>query len=217
VLRALAPIVLMGAAAIACMLPPDATESADAPAPNSPADLAGDVSRPDPTAPPLALRDADGEEFDPVRSSAAVATVFVFVRSDCPISNRYAPTVRRLAEEFGPRGVAFWLVYADPDETEESIEAHREAYDFGAPSASDVHHDLVRWTGASVTPEAVVFVPGHGVVYRGRIDDRYVAFGQARQSPTRSDLLEVLERTLDGDPPAFHTAVAIGCAIRRIS
>jgi hypothetical protein len=40
--------------------------------------------------------------------------VLVFVRTDCPISNRYAPELRRLQDRFAPRGMAFWLVYPDP-------------------------------------------------------------------------------------------------------
>jgi tetratricopeptide (TPR) repeat protein len=48
-------------------------------------------------------------------------TVLVFTRTDCPISNRYAPELRRLGERFARRGVFFRLVYADPTETRNNL------------------------------------------------------------------------------------------------
>src|SRR5437879_13737162 len=43
-------------------------------------------------------------------------TVLLFVRTDCPISNRYAPELIRLNKEFSSSAV-FYLVYADPANT----------------------------------------------------------------------------------------------------
>src|ERR1700729_1688584 len=45
------------------------------------------------------------------------ARVFIFVRTDCPITNRYAPELQRLSEAFAADAVQFWLVYPDPSET----------------------------------------------------------------------------------------------------
>src|SRR5258705_11944192 len=42
--------------------------------------------------------------------------VCLFTRTDCPVSNSYAPEVRRIYEKFSPRGGGFYLVYPDPDE-----------------------------------------------------------------------------------------------------
>ena len=40
-------------------------------------------------------------------------TVLVFTTTDCPISNRYAPEIQRLATKFGDRA-KFVLVYPVP-------------------------------------------------------------------------------------------------------
>ena len=40
--------------------------------------------------------------------------VLLFIRTDCPISNRYAPDLERLYERFAPQGVEFRLVYPEP-------------------------------------------------------------------------------------------------------
>src|SRR5689334_201117 len=45
------------------------------------------------------------------KTAEAKLIVCLFTRTDCPISNSYAPEVRRMYEKFSPRGVAFYLVY----------------------------------------------------------------------------------------------------------
>ena len=59
--------------------------------------------------------DLDGKLVDPFESPAGTkATVLLFVSTDCPISNRYAPDVRKLYDTYKKDGVAFWLVYPNP-------------------------------------------------------------------------------------------------------
>src|SRR5207249_9516148 len=55
----------------------------------------------------------------PFELASAKVFVFIFVSTDCPISNRYAPEIRRVEGKFAPAGVRFWLVYPDPDRSEE--------------------------------------------------------------------------------------------------
>ena len=166
--------------------------------------------------PAVEVLDLEGRPFDPLHEGQAAVRVLFFVRADCPISNRYAPEVARLVERFAPQGVAFWTVYPDPDETAESIREHLASYAYPSAALRDVEHRLVELTGAEVTPEAAVFVAGQGLVYRGRIDDRYVTFGRSRQQPMRHDLEEVLEAALDGRALQARTAPAVGCAIRQL-
>ncbi|MBV8808725.1 MAG: redoxin domain-containing protein, partial [Acidobacteriaceae bacterium] len=59
------------------------------------------------------VTDVTGAIRDPF-STHARARVFLFVRTDCPITNRYAPELQRLAQEFKGDGVDFWMVYPDP-------------------------------------------------------------------------------------------------------
>ena len=67
---------------------------------------------------PLARSDVvvpslDGVMVSPLGSTADI-TVLMFVTTDCPIANRYAPEIRRIYEEFS-EGVTFWLVYISDD------------------------------------------------------------------------------------------------------
>ena len=143
-------------------------------------------------------------------------TVLVFTRTDCPISNRYAPELRRLGQRFAGHGVAFRLVYVDPAETPAAIREHARAYGLGTDVLRDPRHELVRLAGATVTPEAAVFVAapaGPRLVYRGRIDDRAVDIGRTRPQPRTRDLADALEALATGHAPALRTTTAVGCAI----
>ena len=160
----------------------------------------------------LNLTSLSGERVDPL-ADAESPSVFLFMRSDCPISNRYAPELRRLHEAFSSRGVRFWLVYVDPQEAAESIRRHAEEYQVPGEILRDPHHHLVRLTGARVTPEAAVFDAGGRLVYRGRIDDRYPDFGKARAKPNRRDLKLALEAVLNGERVAEPETRAVGCFI----
>jgi len=166
----------------------------------------------------LELRDAEGKLVRPFDRHDVKAIVFIFTRTDCPISNRYAPELHRLGEEYAARQVAFWLVYPDPATSRDSVRKHHEDYHYSFPALLDPDHRLVKLSGARVTPEAAVYVPGDAgsgrLVYRGRIDDRFVDFGKMRPSPTRRDLEDVLTKVINGAPiPATQTTPAVGCFI----
>ena len=161
----------------------------------------------------VSLLDLDGRPIGLLGSTDAQASVFLFVRSDCPISNRYAPELRRLATKFAPRGVAFYLIYPDPLESPDMIRAHIRDYNYPGTPLRDPDHRLVRITEARVTPEAAVYTPDNRLVYRGRIDDWYVDFGKPRAAATTHDLEDALEAVLGGRPVAGARTTAVGCFI----
>jgi hypothetical protein len=159
----------------------------------------------------LALPTLGGKKVDPFRHRGTKAVVFVFTRTDCPISNRYAPEVERLYEKF--RGeVDFWLVFVDRAEPAAAIGRHVREYGYRFGAILDRKHELVKLSQATVTPEAAVFA-GERLIYRGRIDDRYIAYGKARLVPARHDLEEVLDAVAAGRPVDARTTRAIGCFI----
>ena len=164
-------------------------------------------------APTVELLDLDGEPVDPFAQDDAAVSVFIFTRTDCPISNRYAPELKRIHETFSSRGVRFVLVYPDPAETPEVIARHLEDFDYPFEALRDPRHALVSLTGARVTPEAAVFDSEGRHVYSGKIDDLYIDFGKRRSAPTTRDLAQALTATLDGLPVAEARTTAVGCFI----
>jgi len=142
------------------------------------------------------------------------AIVFLFTSTDCPISNRYAPEIKRVATEFAGKGIVFRLVYPNPADEAAAIHAHMTAFSYaGAVEAlRDPAHALVKFTKATVTPEAAV-VAGGRVVYRGRIDDRHVDLGLERPAPTQHDLADALSAVIAGQRVPHATTRAVGCFI----
>ena len=76
---------------------------------------------------------------------ALAMTVLLFVSMDCPVSNRYAPEIKRLHDEFAPRGVRFRLVYPNPLDDEAAIGRHLRDFAYPPIAQRDRDHALVRW------------------------------------------------------------------------
>lgn len=159
--------------------------------------------------------DLAGKPEDPFASHAA-ATVLLFVRTDCPITNRYAPELQRLAQKFKTRSVAFWLVYPDPDEAPRHIEDHMHEYGFPGHPLRDPHHVLVHEAHATVAPEAAVFNASGKLMYHGRIDDRYVDIGKTRPAAQVHDLEDAINAVLSGKSIAHPETRAVGCSLADI-
>jgi len=155
-----------------------------------------------------------GRLVSPLQTSpAAKAVVLLFISTECPYSNRSAPEIRRLHEAFEAKGVRFWLVYPNPAETPAIIHAHVKAFGYPDIAVRDVRHELVKMAHPTVTPEAAVFNAQGLLVYRGRIDDRFIELGRERPAATKHDLEDALVRTLEGKPVMPATTQAFGCFI----
>lgn len=155
----------------------------------------------------------DGTRVAPFAPAAGVeATVLLFVMTDCPISNRYAPEVRRLHDEFAG-AVRFWLVYVDAHRPAGALREHHASFGYPFAALRDAAGALAALAGATVTPEAAVFDAAWRMVYRGRIDDRFVAFGVARRAPRTRDLRDRLSRIVAGETLSFSETRAVGCYI----
>ncbi len=154
----------------------------------------------------------DGKTVDPFKSPEGRIVVLFFVRTDCPISNRYVPAMQKLREKF--RGKAnFWLVYSDASETAARIRAHDEEFHLTIPALRDVHRELVKRSHATITPESAVFDSNGKLEYHGRIDNWYEDFGRSRSAPTTHELEDAIRNTLSGNRAIPDHADAVGCYI----
>jgi hypothetical protein len=166
-----------------------------------------------PPAAELRVLNVHGTEEHPFADQNARAFVFVFLRTDCPISNAYAPELQRLHERFATRGVAFWLVYLDRDETAAALQSHMKQYRLRVSALRDTKHLLVQFCAPQRTPEAVVFAGDFQKVYSGRIDNRFTDYGKQKERATKHDLADAIEATLDHRPVAQSRVPAVGCPI----
>jgi hypothetical protein len=158
-----------------------------------------------------------GLDGSPVEALAvppsARGVVLLFLSVDCPVSNRYAPELRRLRDHFTQRGFVFRHVYPNPRESARAIRVHAGAYGLLAEPIRDPAHSLVRRAGVTTTPEAAVFDAAGRRVYKGRLDDRFVSLGVMRAVPIRRELEAALEAVVAGATPEPPTGPAVGCFI----
>ena len=157
-----------------------------------------------------------GARLNELAPEGTRAVVLFFVATDCPVSNRLFPEMRRLRESFAGRGVRTWFVYPNVDETPAEVLAHQRAFDAGGEALQDPSGALVRLSSAVATPEMTVLVPdalGWHAVYSGRIDNQFVRLGLERPAATEHDGEEALSAVLDGKTPKAATGQPVGCAI----
>ena len=162
----------------------------------------------------LEIRTVDGAVLRPFEPSAT-ANVLVFVATDCPISNGYAPELQRICRAYAPKNVSCMLLYEDAAVTADDVRQHLAEYRYtgGIAAAIDADGALARHAGVSVTPEVAVVDKRGAIRYRGRIDNRYEAFGRPRRVVTVHDLQQAIEAVVEGKPVAAAETTPIGCFI----
>ncbi len=156
--------------------------------------------------------DLEGKPFDPFRVAQGKVVVLIFVRTDCPVSNRYAPTIQQLSAQNGDKA-AFFLVYPGKKETAASIRRHDREFGYTLAALRDPQHVLVKQSHAQITPEAAVFDANRRLVYHGRIDNLYEDFGHARRSATTHELADAIEAAIAGKTLSGNAKPAVGCYI----
>lgn len=147
---------------------------------------------------------------DPFQASAGKPLVLFFLSIDCPISNRYAPTIQALAQKYEGRA-AFYLVYPAKAESTDAISAGVREYAYRLPWLRDPERVLVSKAQATITPEAAVFDANGKLQYHGRIDDLYQSISRTRRAPTQHDVEIALDQLLTRKPVAVHAQPAVGC------
>jgi hypothetical protein len=140
----------------------------------------------------------------------------VFLVSDCPIANSYIPELNRLYAEYKPRGVRLFVVQTDHEMTVDAAKTYAQEYQLQPAVVLDRNHEWVKRTGVKKSPEAAVLSPAGELLYIGRIDDRYIGFGQRREQVTTSDLRQALDEILADRPVSQPSVEAVGCDIPEI-
>ena len=85
--------------------------------------------------------------------------VIVFVGVECPISNRYAPEIGRIARDYAAKGVRVFLAFADPELDNPRVQKHTTEFypDVSSPPYLDRDRSLARAVGAKATPTAAIY------------------------------------------------------------
>lgn len=158
------------------------------------------------------LMDVEGRRHSQQEWRGKRAIVLFFIEAECPISNRYVPEMNRLAARYEAQGFGFYGVESDPSfATQRDARQRVREFDYQFPVLLDPAQQLARQTGVTLTPEAAVLSEAGGLLYRGRIDDRYASLARYRNRPTQEDLRLALDAIQAGQPAPVRFTRAIGC------
>jgi peroxiredoxin len=141
------------------------------------------------------------------------ATVFVFLSTECPISQQYARRLAELHHEFSDKGITFVAVF--PLRTDDFKSIGRFKTECGLPfsAKSDPQQKLALQLRAHVTPEAVVQTQTRQIIYQGAIDDWFFALGKHRPEPSQQYLRDAIRAFLANQPVLIQKTEAVGCFI----
>jgi peroxiredoxin len=159
------------------------------------------------------LRDTQGAAHTQAEFTGHKAVVLFFTTTDCPIANSYVPEMNRIHDAYAPRGVLFYAVQTDLTIPAADVAKYARDFHYAYPLLLDPSQLLVRFTGASITPQVAVLAPDGKLLYLGRVDDRVADFGKQRLQPTVVDLRDSLDAVIAGRPVPHATTKSIGCAI----
>lgn len=176
------------------------------------------VLKPGVTAPALpGLVDLEGRPFTWHGVERAPAVVLIVTRNHCPISQKYAPRIRKLVEEFAPRGVSFIAINPDSRKGEDlkGMQAHARQQGWRYPYLKDGHQRVTKAFGGTVTPQFFLLGAserggGRRVLYYGALDD------DLREERVQVQYLKLgLQAVLEGKPLEYEETLAVGCEILR--
>lgn len=139
-------------------------------------------------------------------------TVYVFLNTECPISQQYARTLSVLSRQYAS-SVQFVALFPSKTDIPRLIRAFSADYNLTFSGKPDRGAKLARKLSARVTPEAVVLDAMGQIRYRGAIDNWYVTLGKHRSDATELYLQRALDALIAGKVVDVEKTDAVGCLI----
>ncbi|MBA3935877.1 MAG: redoxin domain-containing protein [Planctomycetes bacterium] len=146
------------------------------------------------------------------QNDARHVRAFIFLGSECPISQTLVPTLNRLVAAYQAQGVELFGVWSDPSVTRAEAAAHFTEWQVAFPVLHDSARMLREELKPTHVPEAFVLSEDGRLIYRGAIDNSYQEPGHRRTNVEKHFLADALRAALDGTPPLVAQTPAVGCA-----
>ena len=125
----------------------------------------------------------------------AQAVVLYFNSTECPVTNRYLPALKRLKGELASEGVLVVAINSNQHDSPEDIQKHATEYELTFPVLQDPQGKVARSLAVTRTAEAFVLDRQFKLRYRGVIDDRFER-GVTRPKATKTFLADALDSVL---------------------
>lgn len=164
--------------------------------------------------PAFTLTDSEGIEHPVPAADAPPATVIVQTCNHCPYVIAWNPRLRKLAEEYQPRGVRFLAVGSNdaeryPADSPERIAQFVRDQRWPIPYGHDASQEVARALGSERTPEVFVLDGKQRLAYHGAPDADH-------EDPSQDAawVRAALEAVLDGRPVERAETPPRGCSVK---
>lgn len=153
-------------------------------------------------------------EFDYYRRDEGVKAIVLFIQGNgCPLVRKRIPELRRLRDEFQPKGVLFGMLNANPQDEREDIREEAQDFEIDMPILKDDRQLAAGMLQVERTGEALLIDPKtRRVVYRGPIDDR-LTYQKEKAEASEHYLNDAIQAFLSGAEIAPVRIEAPGCLI----
>jgi len=146
----------------------------------------------------FSLQDHLGKSHELFRHTQDRAIVLIFTSTGCPIVQKSAPKIKALRDQFGPKGVIFWLVNSNTEDDAKIIADEARDFQIDLPILLDREQSVARAFNATRTAEVICIQPKTWkVFYRGAIDDQ-LGYGTEKSQATQKYLENALSNFLAG-------------------
>lgn len=162
------------------------------------------------TLPGSRYTDVFGKSVNLAHSQPA-GMVFIFLNTECPISNALVPELNRLAALATKNHIEFYGVLSDPTVTRTAAQKHSHDYQITFPVIFDASGALATALEPAVTPHAFLVDPHGKILYSGRINDSYASVGNPRNVTTSNDLQDAMTAVAAGKAPLTASTPPVGC------
>jgi peroxiredoxin len=159
----------------------------------------------------FSLQDYNGNSHSLLDYKDSVATVILFIATECPVSNAYNERMENIFKEYGPKGFTFLGINSNKAEFVDRIKEHAEDNNLTFPILKDEKNVIADMFEASVTPEVYVLNSGFDILYHGRIDN-----SRNESEVVSKDLENTLDEIYLGNEVTKKETKAFGCTIKRI-
>ncbi len=143
---------------------------------------------------------------------------FVFLSTECPISNGYLTLLSEIRTKITRtgKGVEIFGVVSDPTVTRTAAAKHFGEFRTDFPILFDASGLLADVLQPSHVPESFVLDGDGNLVYRGAIDNAWEAIGRRRPQAEQTYLLNAVLAAVEGKPVAVSKTEPVGCLIEAI-
>ena len=175
-------------------------------------------------APDFSLPGVDGKTHKLADYSASPVLVIVFTCNHCPIASIYETRIQKLADDYGPKGVAVVAVQpndpnairvdeldsADTSDTLDEMKIRVEYKHLRYPYLYDGEtQSLARALGPQATPHVFIFDKERKLRYQGRVDNSY-----REELVKTQDARNAIDALLAGQPVAVAQTGVFGCSTK---